>query len=496
MSLTQTAKIALSAPERFFIGGEWVKPSSEAQFDVINASTEEVLFRVAEAQKEDMAAAVAAAREAFDRGPWPRMTHAERADYLIKIAEGLEARSGEISQIWSGQMGVLQSIAQRSGPGFGKPFRYYAGLAEEFPFEERHPPTAGGNVGLIVREPVGVVGAIIPWNGPMGLIGSKLAPALIAGCTVILKASPEAPGEAYVFAEVAEAIGLPPGVVNVVTADRPVSELLVRDPRVDKISFTGSTAAGRRIASLCGERIARVTLELGGKSAAVVLDDFDISTAASTIAGYACFMTGQVCSSLTRIVVTRGRHDELAEALSESFSNVRVGDAFDSESGMGPLAMQRQRDRVEGYIAKGVEEGAKLVSGGERPSDLDRGWFIQPTVFGDVDNSSTIAQEEIFGPVLSVIPADSEAAAIDIANDTIYGLNNSVFTNDADRAYDVARQLRSGTVGHNSFRTDFGITFGGFKQSGIGREGGRDGLLPYLEAKTIILDEEPSHTSS
>jgi acyl-CoA reductase-like NAD-dependent aldehyde dehydrogenase len=224
----------------------------------------------------------------------------------------------------------------------------------------------------------------------------------------------------------------------------------------------------------------------------VVLDDYDIATAAQTITSRACLMTGQVCSSLTRIVVTRDRHDELVEALSESFSHVRVGSAFDPQSGMGPLAMQRQRDRVEGYIAKGVEEGAKLASGGQRPKDLDRGWFIEPTVFGNVQNSSTIAQEEIFGPVLSVIAADNEEHAIEIANDTIYGLNNSVFTNDSDRAYDVARQLRSGTVGHNCFRTDFGIAFGGFKQSGLGREGGRDGLLPYLEAKTIILDEEPS----
>jgi aldehyde dehydrogenase (NAD+) len=492
MSLTESVKVAINSPNRFYIGGDWVKPSSSDEIDVINASTEDVFYRVAEAKAEDMDRAVGVAREAFDRGPWPRMSHTERAGYLIKIAEALEARGSEIGQIWSGQMGVLNTIANASGPGHGRPFRYYAGLAEEFPFQERHTPTAGGNVGLLVREPVGVVGAIIPWNGPMGLIANKVAPALIAGCTVILKASPEAPGEAYIFAEVVEAVGLPPGVINVVTADRPVSELLVRDPRVDKITFTGSTAAGRRIASICGERIARVTLELGGKSAAVVLDDFDIATAAATITGRACLMTGQVCSSLTRIVVNRSRHDDLVEALSESFSHVRVGDAFDTESGMGPLAMQRQRDRVEGYIAKGVDEGATLASGGHRPSHLNRGWFIEPTVFGNVDNSSTIAQEEIFGPVLSVIPVDSEEQAIEVANDTIYGLNNSVFTNDADRAYEVARQLRSGTVGHNSFRTDFGITFGGFKQSGLGREGGRDGLLPFLEAKTIILDEEPS----
>jgi aldehyde dehydrogenase (NAD+) len=494
MSVTESAKVTISSPDRFFIGGEWVKPSSSAEFDVINASTEDVFFRVAEAKAEDMDRAIAAAREAFDRGPWPRLRHAERAEYLLKISDALARRGPEISQLWSGETGILNTIAEKSTPSHQRPWLYYAGLAEEFPFEERHPPTNGGKVGLLVREPVGVVGAIIPWNGPMGLIGNKVAPALLAGCTVILKASPEAPGEAYVIAEIAEEIGLPPGVLNVLTADRAVSELLVRDPRVDKITFTGSTAAGRRIASLCGERIARVTLELGGKSAAVILDDYDVATAAATITSRACFLTGQVCSSLTRIIVTRNRHDELVEALSDSFSQVRVGNAFDSESGMGPLAMERQRERVEGYIAKGVEEGATLASGGHRPDNLDRGWFIEPTVFGNVENSFTIAQEEIFGPILSVIPAESEQHAVEVANDTIYGLNNSVFTNDVDRAYEVARQLRSGTVGHNSFRTDFGITFGGFKQSGIGREGGRDGLLPFLEVKTIVLDAEPSRT--
>jgi aldehyde dehydrogenase (NAD+) len=271
-----------------------------------------------------------------------------------------------------------------------------------------------------------------------------------------------------------------------------VSELLVRDPRVDKITFTGSTAAGRRIASICGDRIARCTLELGGKSAAVILDDIDIATAAGTLAANECFVSGQVCSSLTRIVVTRNRHDEFVDALTQSFAQVQVGDPFDPQTQMGPLASRRQRDRVEGYIAKGLAEGATLAAGGGRPKHLDRGWYIEPTVFGNVDNSSTIAQEEIFGPVLSVIPADDEQDAIAIANDTIYGLNASVFTNDVDRARDVARQLRSGTVGHNAFRTDFTMAFGGFKQSGIGREGGTEGLLPFLETKSVILEGRPA----
>ena len=331
-----------------------------------------------------------------------------------------------------------------------------------------------------------------PWNAPLGLISYKLAPALIAGCTVILKSSPEAPAEGYILAEIAESVGLPPGVINVVTADREASESLVRDPRVDKITFTGSTAAGRRIASICGERIARCTLELGGKSAAVVLDDIDIAAAAGTLARAECMLTGQVCSSLTRVVVTEGRHDQMMEALADAFSQVQVGDPFDSSTQMGPLVAERQRDRVEAYIGKGKAEGATLATGGGRPGHLERGYYIEPTVFGNVDSSSTIAQEEIFGPVLSVIPARDEDQAVEIANSTIYGLNASVFTNDVDRAREVAGQLRSGTVGHNAFRTDFGIAFGGFKQSGIGREGGTEGLLPFLETKTVVLKERPT----
>src|ERR1700678_3512742 len=490
MSLADDVKAPIRHADRFFIGGQWVQPSSDATIKVIDPGTEELYFSVAEAQAADISRAVEAARQAFDTGPWPRLTHAERAGYLRAIGAELSRRSDDIGQIWPRESGVLHAIARFGGAGAQATFNAFADLAGTFAFEEPAKPTAG-EFGLIVREPVGVVGAIIPWNAPMGLISNKVAPALLAGCTVILKNSPEAPGEGYLLAEAAEAVGLPAGVLNVVTADREVSELLVRDPRVDKITFTGSTAAGRRIASICGERIARVTLELGGKSAAVVLDDYDIATAAATITGRACLMTGQVCSSLTRIVVSRDRHDDLVDALSESFSQVRVGDAFDAQSGMGPLAMERQRDRVEGYIAKGLEEGATLATGGHRPGNLDKGWFIEPTVFGHVDNSSTIAQEEIFGPVLSVIAAEDESDAINIANDTIYGLNASVFTNDVDRARDVARQLRSGTVGHNAFRTDFGIAFGGFKQSGLGREGGTEGLLPFLETKTVILEGRP-----
>ena len=492
MSIASDVAVPLRRPDRFFIGGQWVTPSSDSVIEVIDSATEQPYFQVAEAQAEDVSRAVAAAREAFDRGPWPRLSHVERADYLRRLAAGLAERAGDIGKVWPRESGALLSLASPFTTGAVGTFEYYAGLATTFPFEERAQPTAGGDFGLLVREPVGVVGAIIPWNGPIALIANKIAPALLAGCTVILKSSPEAPGEGLIIAEIAEQIGLPPGVLNVLTADREVSELLVRDPRVDKISFTGSTAAGRRIASLCGERIARCTLELGGKSAAVILDDADLGTAAATLAGAECFLSGQVCSSLTRIVVTRNRHDELVDALAGTFSQIRVGDPFDERTQMGPLAAQRQRDRVEGYIAQGKDQGATLATGGGRPQHLDRGWYVEPTVFGNVDNHHTIAQEEIFGPVLSVIPAADEADAIRIANDTIYGLNASVFTNDTDRARAVAAQLRSGTVGHNAFRTDFGIAFGGFKQSGLGREGGTEGLHPYLEVKTVILNGTPT----
>ena len=398
----------------------------------------------------------------------------------------------DIGQIWPRESGVLHSIAGYAGAGAAHTFDYYADLADTFEWE-REASRASPGFGLLVREPVGVVGAIIPWNAPMALISYKIAPALIAGCTVILKSSPEAPGEGYLVAEVAEEIGLPPGVLNVLTADREVSELLVRDPRVDKITFTGSTAAGRRIASLCGERIARVTLELGGKSAAVVLDDADLDATAATLAQAECMMTGQVCSSLTRIVVSRQRHDQLVEALAGAFSQVKVGNQFDPESQMGPLAGQppagpRPRLHREGR-GRGGHAGHRRRPPGPSGQGLVRGadGLRQRRQLVD-DRPGTRSS----GPSSASSRPKDERDAVAIANDTIYGLNASVFTADVDRAREVAGQLRAGTVGHNSFRTDFGIAFGGFKQSGIGREGGTEGLLPFLETKTVILEERPS----
>lgn len=492
MTVAADLTTVVKHPKRFYIGGEWVLPSTSATFEVVESATEEVILRVAEAREADMARAITAARLAFDEGPWPRMSHTERAGYLRAMATAIRDRRAEFAQIWPREAGVLHGIASYVSTMAAGMYDQYAGYADTYAFEQLVEPTSGGQFGLLVREPVGVVGAIVPWNAPLTLISSKLPPALLAGCTVVLKLSPEAPGEGYLLAEIAEAIGLPPGVLNIVTAEREVSEQLVRDPRIDKISFTGSTAAGRRIASICGDRIARCTLELGGKSAAVILDDADPVSAAQTVATAVLGITGQACLSLTRVIVPREHHDEVAETIAAVFAQVQVGDPFDPASGIGPLALERQRDRVEGYIAKGIEEGAKLIHGGQRPKHLARGWFIEPTVFSNVQNSSTIAQEEIFGPVLSVIAADSEDHAIAMANDTIYGLNSSVFTPDATRARRVAARLRSGTVGHNALRADLGLGVGGFKQSGIGREGGIEGLRPYLESKTVILDGTPA----
>ena len=477
--------------DRLFIDGDWAAASGDAKISVVDASTEELFTQVAEAKKPDVDRAVAAAREAFDRGPWPRMSPLERAGYLREIAKRLPAHTDRLADYWTREVGIVRGLAGAMLGSAPPAFESYASLAESFPFTERRTPQMGGNVGLLVREPVGVVAAIVPWNFPLLLAVHKIAPALLAGCTIVLKLSPEAPTSGYVLGEIVKAAKLPKGVLNILTAERDVSELLVRHPSVDKVSFTGSVAAGKKIAAICGERIARCTLELGGKSAAVVLDDYDLDSVAQTLCAVTPLVTGQVCAALTRVIVSEHRHDRLVDAMVDRFKAIKVGDPFDAETGMGPLAMARQRARVEGYIASGSQQGARIATGGKRPPHLPRGYYIEPTVFANVGKDMTIAREEIFGPVVSVIAAKNEADAVAIANDSAFGLNASVFTHDAKRAYQVARELRCGTVGQNSFRADYSMAFGGFKQSGIGREGGSEGLMPYLETKTVILDADP-----
>lgn len=490
-----TPPTPVAHPDKFFIGGSWVAPTTASKIDVIEAATEELFYSVAEGQVADVGHAVAAARRAFDEGPWPRMRPGDRASYLRAMARGLEKRMDTMVEIWPRESGIVAGIVPAVLAEVPAAFDYYADLAESHPFEQQARTSSGEGFGMIVAEPVGVVGAIIPWNTPMGLIAFKLAPALAAGCTVVIKGSPEAPGAAYVVAEVAEEIGLPPGVVNVVTADREASEALVTDRRVNKIAFTGSTAVGKHIAGILADRIGRYTLELGGKSAAIVLDDMEAGEVADSLSEGACFVSGQICASLTRIVVPQHRHDEFVDAIVDRFSHIKVGNPYDAGVDMGPLATSRQRDRVEGYIELGRSEGARLAFGGGRPKGLDRGWFVEPTVFSGVDNNSRLAQEEIFGPVLAVIPAADDEDAIRIANDSPFGLNASVYTHDGDRAGAIARRIQAGTVGQNGNRADFGIGFGGFKESGFGREGGLAGLLPYLENKTVVLDRRPTNGS-
>ncbi len=480
--------IPLAHPAQIFVDGQWVAPSTNDLFEVVDSASEQVAATVAEAHEADVDRAILAARTAFDSGPWPRLSPAERAQYLRAIAAEFEARADEFARIWSVESGILYKLSSaRIGSWLAGAFNTYADIAETFAFEQRH-RSSGGLEAQLVREPVGVVAAIVPWNGPAGLMAYKCAPALIAGCTLVLKMSPEAPCSGYIFAEICEKVGLPAGVVNVIATDRTASEALVADARIDKVTFTGSTGAGRKIAAVCAERIARVTLELGGKSPALILDDYDLATAAKVIAGGVGYLTGQVCHSLTRVIVPRARHDAMVDAMAETFASLKVGDPFDPATDVGPLSTDRHRNTVEHYIRVGEAEGARIAFGGKRPAHLNQGFYVEPTLFANVDNRSTIGQEEIFGPVIAVIPVDDEAQAIAVANDTIFGLNSSIFTNDLDRFKVISRQIRAGTVGHNASRTDFGIAFGGFKQSGLGREGGVEGLMPFLEAKTVVTD--------
>jgi acyl-CoA reductase-like NAD-dependent aldehyde dehydrogenase len=369
--------------------------------------------------------------------------------------------------------------------------RYFAGLADKFPFVEPHKTTDPTGAAFVVREPVGVVAAIVPWNAPYLIMINKIAPALLAGCTVIMKPAPETPLEAYIIAESAEAAGFPPGVLNLVPADREASDHLISNPGIDKVSFTGSTAVGKRIGAVCGGRIGRFGLELGGKSAAVVLEDFDVGQAAKILANTISIMCGQVCATLSRAVVPRAKHDQYVEALKAELGALRVGDPYDAKSQMGPLAMKRQLAKVEGYMEKGKAEGARLVCGGKRASAPSRGYYFEPTLFARASSRMTIAQEEIFGPVITLIPFDDEADALRIANDSNYGLFGAVFTHDNDRAYRIARGVRTGWMAQNGFRMDWFLPFGGFKQSGIGREGGTAGLAAYTEVKTLLLDGAP-----
>ncbi len=466
--------------DKLYIGGAWVPSTGTGTLEVVDSNNEEVMATIPEGTAEDVDKAVQAAADAF--ADWSATSVEERAKMLSRISEGLAARTDEIAQTISREVGMPMTLS--GAIQVGLPTGAFAEIATqitEFDWEEEL-----GN-SLIVREPVGVVGAITPWNYPLYQIALKVAPALASGCTVVLKPSEVAPLNAFALAEVIDEVGLPPGVFNLVTGVGPVvGEAIASHPRVDMVSFTGSTRAGKRVMQLAAESVKRVALELGGKSANVILEDADLDAAVPS-GIFACYLnSGQTCSALTRMIVPRARLAEVEEKAAAAAAGFPPGDAFEPGVMLGPLISATQRDRVRGYIQKGIDEGAKLVVGGTgAPEGHDKGYFVQPTVFSEVTKDMTIAQEEIFGPVLSILPYDTEDEAVEIANSTIYGLAGGVWAGDNEHAEQVARRLRTGQVDINGGAFNPEAPFGGYRQSGIGRERGRYGFEEYLEVKSL-----------
>lgn len=479
----------MAEQRRIFVGGEWALPNGDEIIEVVSPHSEEVIATAAAAGPGDVDRAVTAARHAYDQGPWPRLDPAERIDAVRRLAALYGARRKEMAELITAEMGApisFSKFAQASLPMML--MTGFADLADDAGWEERRPGQFGGDV-IVRKEPVGVVAAIVPWNMPQFLIAGKLVPALLAGCPVIVKPAAETPLDALLLAELIDELGLPPGVVSVLPGGRALGEALVAHPGVDKVSFTGSTAAGRLVAGACGTALKRVSLELGGKSAAIVLDDADPDLVAAGIRVAGLMNSGQACVAQTRVLVPQSRHHEFVDALASMVGEIPVGDPSDRATEVGPLVARRQQERVRDYIETGRAEGACVVVGGtDLPEGVDRGWYVRPTLFADVDNSMRIAREEIFGPVLSVIPYGDDDDAIRIADDSDYGLSGSVWTADADRGLAVARRVRTGSFGVNQpYSMDPAAPFGGMKASGIGRELGREGLDGYLELKAISV---------
>jgi len=470
----------LKQRDRFFIDGDWTVPSSTDLFTVVSPYTEKAIGQVPRGNVADIDRAVGAARRAFDLGPWPRMTLDERRVVLARVGEILDPVAGELDELVSTENGVPIRFHQGS---LASRFKYYSDLDLQLQ-EVRTGPS--GEQALIVHEPVGVVAAIVPWNSPLFLAVAKVIPALLAGCTVILKPAPETPISPYPLAEAFAEAGLPPGALNIVAASDAESEALVRHPGVDCVSFTGSTAVGKSIGAVCGAQVKRVSLELGGKSAAILLDDVDAEEAVPAVLNGGMFsINGEACVAWSRILVPRVRHDELVDAMCDTARHAVIGDPLDPATLLGPLVSPGQRERVEGYIALGLSEGARVAIGGGRPIGQTSGWFVEPTILMEANNSMRVCREEIFGPVVAVIPYDSDADAIDIANDSDYGLSAGVFTADDERGLGVANAVRAGSVGIRSSGLSVAFPNGGFKESGLGRQYGPEGVFEFLETKAI-----------
>jgi acyl-CoA reductase-like NAD-dependent aldehyde dehydrogenase len=475
--------------DELFIGGTWVPAATGERIDVVSPHTESPVATVAAAGPADVDKAVGAARTAFDAGPWPRMEPAARIDAIRRLAKIYGERRPEMAQLITSEIGAPISFAQRAQAALPwAMMNAFCDVADSYPWREDRPGLYGSDI-QVRREPVGVVAAIVPWNMPQFLTVTKLVPALLAGCSVVLKPAPESPLNALLLAELIAEADLPQGVVSVLPGDAALGEYLVKHRGVDKVSFTGSTAAGRAVAAACAPDLKRVSLELGGKSAAIILGDADPAAVATGIRGASLSMSGQICNALTRILVPADRAADFTDALAAEMTSMVVGDPTDKTTQVGPLVARRQQERVRGYIDTGQAEGARLVIGGTAmPDGLDRGWYVTPTLFADADNSMRIAREEIFGPVLTVIPYADEEDAVAIANDSDYGLAGSVWTADTDHGVRIAERIRTGTFGVNQgYTMDPFAPFGGVKSSGYGRELGREGIDGYTDTKSIAV---------
>ena len=476
--------------DELFIGGSLRRAHSTERLPVINPATEEHFASIVDANEVDVDRAVRTADDAFRSAQWRAVTPPERAGMLRRLADIIESRAAELGRLVTTQNGmVLANAVFGSGPATAGYYRYFADLADRLEIESER--SSLGPRTVVRREPVGVAALVVPWNGPQGAIAWKLGPALAAGCTAVVKPAPETSLDSYILAEAVQQAGIPAGVVNIITGGRGTGEQLVAHPLVRKVGFTGSTVAGRKVAATCAETFKRVTLELGGKSAAILLDDADFDKFAPFVASACSPFSGQICRALTRVLAPRSRYDEAVELVTESFSTIPVGDPLDPDTGLGPVVSARQRERIEGYIASGLRDGAKLALGGGRPAGFDQGYYVEPTVFRDADNTMRIAREEIFGPVITVLPYDDEEDAVRIANDSDYGLGGAVFTADQEHGMALARRIESGTVGVNHYALPIDAPFGGVKQSGIGRELGPEGLAAYLETKSIYVAAAP-----
>jgi aldehyde dehydrogenase (NAD+) len=482
MSTTETGPVER---RQLLIGGRWVDSDGGQSVTVRDPANQELVGHAVLGSAADVSAAVEAARTSFRDRSWQDTAPAQRAAVLDGAAALLEARAPYLVDLMVRELGCTRTFAtSRHVPTPIRHLRTYAEMIRSRPVEEHR--SDGSATSIVRKEPVGVVAAITAWNGPLSGPAMKLAPALAAGCSVVAKPAAETP---LILHELADALlesGLPPGVLSVVPGDRMTGQALVSHPEVDKVAFTGSTAAGKLIARTCADRVARVTLELGGKSAAVVLPGADVEATARALVPMAMAVNGQVCISQSRVLAHASLHRPLVEALAGVLEELRVGDPQDTTTDIGPMVSEAQRDRVEGYLAVGREEGARVVCGGGRPTGLDRGWYVEPTLLDRVDNSMRVAREEIFGPVMVVIPFDTVAEAVAVADDSPYGLSGSVW-GDPDAALRVARLLRTGMVSVNGAPQSWDAPFGGFKQSGIGREMGPEGLEQYLETKSIAV---------